>query len=89
MCTVYFSGVNVQTIRTLVAVRNNGTLRIMTMSLRKMVGRLKPAEVAELLIVLAIMLCVCGFIAVAIGVKSGATRNIDEKLLRARAIRAI
>ena len=54
----------------------------MTNSLRRMVGRLKPAEVAELLIGLAILLCVCGFIAVAIGVKSGVTQNIDERLLR-------
>jgi undecaprenyl-diphosphatase len=54
-----------------------------TISLRKMFGRLRSAEVAELVIVLAITLCACGFIAVAIGVKSGATRNIDEKLLRA------
>jgi undecaprenyl-diphosphatase len=38
---------------------------------------------AVLLIVPAILLCVCGFIAVAIGVKSGATRKIDEQLLRA------
>ena len=55
----------------------------MTMALRTIVGRLKAAQVAELVIVLAIMLCVCGFIAVAFGVKSGGTRNIDERLLRA------
>jgi len=38
---------------------------------------------AELLIVLAILLGACGFIAVAMGVKAGVTRNIDEMLLRA------
>jgi undecaprenyl-diphosphatase len=38
---------------------------------------------AVLLIVLAILLGACGFIAVAIGVKAGVTRNIDEMLLRA------
>jgi undecaprenyl-diphosphatase len=55
----------------------------MTMALRRMTGRLKAAQVAELAIVLAITLCACGFIGVAIGVKSGVTRDIDEKLLRA------
>jgi undecaprenyl-diphosphatase len=39
--------------------------------------------VAVLLTVVAILAGVCGFIAVATGVKSGATRNIDEMLLRA------
>jgi undecaprenyl-diphosphatase len=36
-----------------------------------------------LLVVPAILLCICGFIAVAVGVKWGATREIDEQLLRA------
>jgi undecaprenyl-diphosphatase len=36
-----------------------------------------------LLIVPAILLGACGFIAVAIGVRAGVTQNIDEMLLRA------
>jgi undecaprenyl-diphosphatase len=38
---------------------------------------------AERLIALVILLGACGFIAIAIGVKAGVTRNIDELLLRA------
>jgi undecaprenyl-diphosphatase len=38
---------------------------------------------AVLMIVPAILLGACGFIAVAIGVKAGVTQNIDETLLRA------
>jgi undecaprenyl-diphosphatase len=38
---------------------------------------------AERLVALAVLLGVSGFIAVAIGVKAGVTRNIDERLLRA------
>jgi undecaprenyl-diphosphatase len=38
---------------------------------------------AELLIVLATLLGACGFIAVAIAVKAGITRSMDEMLLRA------
>jgi undecaprenyl-diphosphatase len=55
----------------------------MSKSLRSILGRLKPMEVAERLIEFVIVLCVCGFIAIAIGVKSGVTRNFDETLLRA------
>jgi undecaprenyl-diphosphatase len=55
----------------------------MTMALRRVAGRGGSTELSELLIVLAIVLSVSGFIAVAIAVNSGATRGVDERLLRA------
>jgi hypothetical protein len=41
----------------------------MTTSLRRMLGRAGSTDMAALLIVPAIFLCACGFVAVAIGVK--------------------
>jgi len=55
----------------------------MITSLRSRFGRLSNADVAVLLIELAILLGACGFVAVAVGVKTGVTRNIDDTLLRA------
>jgi undecaprenyl-diphosphatase len=55
----------------------------MTTFLRRMAARPGRTDTAGLLIVLAIVLGACGFIAVAVGVKAGVTRNFDEMLLRA------
>ncbi len=59
----------------------------MTTSLHRMMGRSGSIDTAVLLMLLAILLGVCGFIAVAFGVSMGVTQNFDETLLRARAIR--
>src|SRR4029079_9952765 len=56
---------------------------IMTTLLHRMIGRPGHRDLALLLIAPVIRLCACGFVAVAIGVKVGLTRDIDEKLLRA------
>jgi undecaprenyl-diphosphatase len=55
----------------------------MTTSLRRIVVRQRSKDLAVLLLVPAILLCACGFITVAVGVRAGVTRNIDEMLLRA------
>jgi undecaprenyl-diphosphatase len=54
----------------------------MITSLQRMVGRPESAGMSGLLFVLGIVLGAGGFIAVAIAVKAGVTRNFDEALLR-------
>jgi undecaprenyl-diphosphatase len=56
---------------------------MMTNFLHRILGRPGHRDVVVIMIVPVILLCVCGFIAVAIGVNSGATLGIDEQLLRA------
>ncbi len=56
---------------------------IMTNLLRKLIGGPGHLDVALLLIASAIFLCAVGFVAVAAAVNSGASRNVDELLLRA------
>src|SRR5689334_9118092 len=55
----------------------------MTTSVRKIISRPGRTDLLEVLLVLGILLGICGFIAVAIGVKTGVIRGIDELLLRA------
>jgi undecaprenyl-diphosphatase len=55
----------------------------MTKLLHKLLGRPGHTDVTLLLVAAAIVLCAGGFVAVAIAVKTGVTRNIDEMLLRA------
>ena len=54
----------------------------MTTSSHSMFGRSGHIDLVVRLGVLAILLGTCGFIVVAIGVSTGVTRNVDERLLR-------